>query len=130
MNIKHMEDSKFKFFTIKNYRCDVKAVEVMTPLPVNKKKRRWVFVIQFLDSEVDDEQNTNIIEIPSLESFKTPEDALQDAFGIVELFGFRISRDVNRLKMTILDWNAEKKEYELRYLYFDGYDFFTIDSDV
>jgi hypothetical protein len=110
------------FIAIFDYTCYIKAIEAKTP----HKNKSWIYVIQYIElTEKDDNSPKKIIEIPSQHYYKTYQDAIQDAYGIVELLGFRFRDKSDPAKIMVLDLDKTTDEYIVRYVLFDGFDFFT-----
>lgn len=121
----------YNFYTLKNYQCQIKAVEVITEKPVPKKKRKWIYVVSLVDNEKTSDDKTNVIEVPSLHEYSTPEDAIQDAYGITRLLGFIIINleDSSRLEVFVLNWDHKQENYKVNKIYYDGMDFFPTETE-
>ena len=101
------------------YVCYIKAVETVHS---TKESKKFSFVIDFI--EVSDEEDKKMIAIPSMHSYDSYHDAIQDAYGIIELYGFRLNEGIPRARIEIMEWDEDKDKYIPHYTYFDGRDFF------
>lgn len=114
---------------LSNYTVTIKAVEI----PIEPDNRRWAFSIQFFKLGEDQDhfdpssEDALVVEIPSMHGFPTAEDAIQDAFGIIELYGFAVLEG-EKQPIEILDWDYTEEDYIIRTVLFDGFDFYPDDE--
>lgn len=110
-----------------DYTVVIKAIQV--PIFINEIDKDdiqdlWKFIVEFHDSNID-----SIVEIPSYRTYSTYEDAVQDAYGVIDLFGFTVSEDTSKNVITILRWSVEDEELYEDYVLFDGLDFYPVPED-
>lgn len=112
-----------------NYTVIIKAIEI----PMDETNRKWAFSVQFFQLGEDEDRFDNtkedavVVEIPSMHGFPTAEDAIQDAFGIIELYGFTVEEG-DKQPIEILDWDYSGEDYISRTVLFDGFDFYPDDE--
>lgn len=109
------------------YTCQIKAVEVKPTQP--DIPQQWVFVTQYIDLSDEETKDPFIIEIPSIQTYDTFEDAIQDAYGIIEYYGWRFSPEHPVGKIPVIRWNVEKDSYVTDFVYYDGFDFYPYDEE-
>lgn len=116
-------EPEFEF--IENYTVEIKAIE-----STMEDTSFWKFIIQIkvLDSDYNDDEviTANFIkaiDIPSYRVYDDMLDAIQDAYGVIELLGFQF-QDNKPQQIEILRYNPEEEEYVSDIILYDGFDFY------
>lgn len=111
-NEKDITISSDDYILAANYQCSMSAHQD----PISND---WRFALEiFTDSN-------KLIDIHSQQTYHTYQDSLLDCYGIVEYLGYEITDKNKCANITINFWDANKKAYNEKIIYFDGYDFFN-----
>lgn len=114
------------------YTVEIKAVEYFSS---ETEESYWKFIIQYkiIDDEYDDDEMptefTKITEIPSYRAYEDMFDAIQDAYGVIELLGFQFADDKPQ-QVEILRYNPVDDEYVSDYILYDGFDFYPPETET
>jgi hypothetical protein len=113
------------------YTVEIKAVEYYDD---ETNESIWKFIIQYkvTDDDYDDskppEDFVKIVEIPSYRAYDDMFDAIQDAYGVIELIGFQFAGSKPQ-EIEILKYNPVDEDYVSDYILYDGFDFYPPDTN-
>jgi hypothetical protein len=113
------------------YTVEIKAVEYYND---ETNESIWKFIIQYkvTDDDYDDgippEDFVKIVEIPSYRTYDDMFDAIQDAYGVIELIGFQFAGNKPQ-EIEILKYNPVDKDYVSDYILYDGFDFYPPETN-
>jgi hypothetical protein len=114
------------------YTVEIKAVEYYND---ETEESIWKFIVQYkiIDDDYDDDELpkdfARIIEIPSYRTYEDMFDAIQDAYGVIELIGFQFADDTPQ-QVEVLRYNPLDKDYVSDYILFDGFDFYPPEPET
>lgn len=108
---------------LSNYYCRMMAVQI--PLDEEGDDPRWKYLLEYNGVGEDDGKK---VSMPSIHSYASPFDAIQDAYGILELLGFRFNPEFTRSKVVITNLDKDGNSDPVVY-WFDGYDFFKTSGE-
>lgn len=127
MRTEYLDDG-YEVNCLDDYTVVIKAIQV--PIFEDEIEDKsdmvelWKFIVEFRD--INEDKN---VEIPSYRTYQTYEDAIQDAYGVIELFGFMFKDESDPTAIEILRWSYEDQELETDYILFDGLDFYPLPDD-
>ncbi len=113
------------------YTVEIKAVEYYND---ETNESIWKFIIQYkvTEDDYDDskppEDFVKIVEIPSYRAYDDMFDAIQDAYGVIELIGFQFAGSKPQ-EIEILKYNPVDEDYVSDYILYDGFDFYPPDTN-
>jgi hypothetical protein len=124
-----MKMPEFEFIDF--YTVEIKAVEYFND---ETEESIWKFIIQYkvIDDDYDGDEPPDefvkIVEIPSYRTYEDMFDAIQDAYGVIELVGFQFADDKPQ-QVEVLRYNPVDNEYVSDYILYDGFDFYPPETE-
>jgi hypothetical protein len=114
-----MEDTDL---IIDTYTVEIKAIEMYES---DSETLFWKFIVHYKVLEDDDDIDNVLknIEIVSYRAYENMYDAIQDSYGVIELFGFQFSNKEPQ-EIEILRYNLVDNSYDSDYILYDGFDFY------
>lgn len=108
------------------YTVEIKAIENYID---EKNESTWKFIVLYkiIDDDVVEitpsTEFKKVIEIVSYREYEDMLDAIQDAYGVIELIGFQFVGDKPQ-EVEVLRYNPVDNDYVADYVLYDGMDFY------
>ena len=111
------KEKKERYFEIVNFKPSLEVYEIPYDPSEDEVGGEWIADITL----VQDGKTVDIFSIRPPRTFSSPEEAISEGNGIIEMLGFFCTKVID---ISVYYWDPKNDEYRETSRYFDGNDFY------